>query len=236
MSRTPEFFLAAKSRPTVKRGAVRLRRERRLPAVVYGHGFPTRHVALDPAPFAKVLVGAGGSSLVDLAIDGGTPVKVLISDVQHDTRTGLPLHVDFHQVSLTEKVTAEVPLAVTGESSAVKEQGGVLVRTLDHVRVEGLPGDLVGEIPVDISRLARFEDKLLVRDLVVPKGLTVLDAPDEVVALVEPPRSEEELAALEEKVEEKVEQVGVVEKPAKEEAEGTEAVEGQEAEAKQPKA
>jgi large subunit ribosomal protein L25 len=210
-----------------------------LPGVVYGHGFPIRHVAVAPGPLLKLLSAAGSSTLVDLKIDDAPPVKVLISDVQHDTRTGDPLHVDFHQVSLTEKVSAEISLAVTGESPAVKEQGGILVRTLDHVRVEGLPGDLVAEIPVDISGLVTFANKILVKDLVAPKGLTILDAPDEVVALVEPPRSEEELAALEEKVEEKVEDVGVVEKPKAVEgveaaAEGQPASEGKETK-KEPK-
>ncbi len=118
---------------------------------------------------------------------------------------------------MTEKVSAEVALVFTGESPAVKEQGGILVKTLDHLRVEGLPGDLVSEVSVDLAVLKNFEDRILVGGLSVPSGLTVLDAKDEVVALVEPPRSEEELAALSEKVEEKVEEVGVVEKEKPEE-------------------
>jgi large subunit ribosomal protein L25 len=185
--------------------------------VVYGHGFPTRHLELEAGPFAKILASAGGSTLVNLTVDAESPVKVLISEVQHDTRTGLPMHADFHQVSMTEKVTAEVSLAFIGESPAVKEQSGVLVRNIDHVRVEGLPGDLVPEISVDLASLVNFESRILVRDLPVPKGLTLMDPADEVVALVEPPRSEEEIAALSEKVEEKVEEVGVVEKAKKEE-------------------
>jgi len=100
-------------------------------------------------------------------------------------------------VKMTEKLRTEITLRFIGESAAVKELGGVLVKNLDHIKVETLPVDLVPEIPVDIARLKTFDDLIHVKDLAVPKGITVLDKEDEVVALVTPPRSEEELAALE---------------------------------------
>lgn len=213
------FVLSAKSREVAKRSAVRLRRSRKLPAVVYGHGFTPRALALETGPFAKVLSAAGTTTLVDLSVDGAAPVKVLIAAVQYDHRTSTPAHADLHQVRMTEKVTAEIPLVVTGESPAVKELGGILVKTLDRVRVEGLPGNLVPEIAVDISALRTIQDRIAVKDLTVPEGLTLLEGADEIVVLIEAPRSEEELAALETKVEEKVEEVGVVEKLKKDEEE-----------------
>ncbi len=91
-----QFFLSATVRSPKKRGAEQIRRERKLPAVVYGHGFPTQSLTVDASAFRKILKAAGASTLVDLAVGSEGPVKVLIADVQYDSRLGTPSHVDFH--------------------------------------------------------------------------------------------------------------------------------------------
>lgn len=174
-----------------------VRRKGELPAVLYGHGVAAQSLALSANEFSKVYRKAGESTLVDLAIDGGTPTKVIINDIQRHPLTNAVIHVDLHQVKMTEKLRAEIVLAFAGEPAAVKELGGVLVKNLDHVKVETLPADLVPEILVDVSSLKTFDDVIHVKDLVLPKGIEVLDKADEVVALVTPPRSEAELAELE---------------------------------------
>ena len=153
------------------------------------------------------------------------PTKVIIQDIQRHPLSNAIIHADLHQVKMTEKLRAEIMLHFVGESVAVKELGGVLVKNLDHIKVETLPADLVSEIAVEISSLKTFDDVIHVKDLAVPKGITVLDKEDEVVVLVTPPRSEEELAALEkETVDEKaaVESIEGVKEEPKEAAEGTE--------------
>ncbi len=208
-----DFHLAARTR-SVRGKAVRaLRRTGVLPAVVYGHGIASRSLAIPAEDFQRVWQKAGESSLVDLLVDGEQPFATIIQHVQRDPRSHRIVHVDFHQVKMTENVHVEIPLRLTGESPAVKQLGGTLVQVRDVVSVECLPADLVKEIAVDISALATFDDALRIRDLVLPKGLTVTNAADDFVAQVEAPRTEAELAELESTVVEDVTQVQTVEKP-----------------------
>lgn len=218
-----KIALKAKVRKISGKKVDTLRKKKLLPGVVYGHGLKTISLVFDYQPFEKIYSQAGESSLVDLIIDNKEPVKVLIQDVQSDPVTGSFLHVDFHQVKMTEKITTEVVLTFRGESRAVKELGAILVKNLDHLKIECLPKDLVHKIEVDISSLNTFDDLIRVKDLKIPAGIEIKDNPDEVIVTVQPPRTEEELKALEEKVEEKVEEVKEAEKP--ETTEGTEATE-----------
>lgn len=172
-----------------------LRQTGQLPAVVYGHGVEPKNILVDYQLFAKAYQTGGESTLVDLRIDQAEPVKVLIQDVQRDPTTEQFLHVDFHQVRMNEKIRAEVELKFIGEAPAIKELSGVLVTTLDTLSIECLPNDLVHEIEVDLSKLKTFKDSIHVADLAMPKGITVMVPADEVIALVQEPRSEKEFEA-----------------------------------------
>lgn len=219
--------LRAETRSELGKSAQKVRGNGKIPAVVYGHGVATRSLSIDAGPFHKLWQKAGETTLVDLAVGEEGAVKVLIQDVQLHPLTHTPIHVDFHQVRMTEKIEAEIPLIFIGESPAVKELGGVLVKSLDTIKVECFPADLIHEITIDISALKTFEDAIRVSDVAIPATLTVIENAGEVVATVSAPRSEAELAALEEKVEEKVESVETVEKKKPEEdVEGEAPVEG----------
>lgn len=224
--------LTAQPRRELGKTVDRLRRQRTIPAVVYGHHVDSQNLTIDMGAFEAAYKQAGSSSLIDLVVGTGTPVKALIHAVQRHPTTRRILHVDFYQVQMTEKLEADIELHFVGESAAVKEQGGIFVRTLDKVKVSCLPADLVPAIDVDISVLKTFEDRIHVRDLVVPTGLTILDKAEEVVASVTPPRSEAELASLSEKVEENVEGVEVEKKEKAPDEEGSETAEEQTEKAK----
>lgn len=217
------IVLKADRRTVEGKATKKLRQANTIPAVVYGHGVKSQMLAVDAIAFQKAYRVAGSSSLVDLVIDGGAPTKVLIHAVQqHPTKT-TPIHIDFYQVTMTEKLQTDIELHFIGDSAAVKESGGILIRTIDKIKVECLPGDLVPSIDVDLSVLKTFEDRIHVRDIAVPKGMTVLDGGDEVVASVTPPRSEEELASLSEKVDVDVTAVEKVETKKKDDEEVAEA-------------
>ncbi|OGL73808.1 hypothetical protein A3F28_01700 [Candidatus Uhrbacteria bacterium RIFCSPHIGHO2_12_FULL_57_11] len=220
------FNLAATSRKITGKAVGTLRRSGRVPAVVYGGGNAVRNLEVEAVAFGKIYAAAGESSLVDLAVDAGAPTKALIQDVQHDPVTGKVIHADFRAVKMTEKLKAEVPVVFVGESPAVKESGGVLVKSLGSIEVECLPGDLVHEIEVPLVSLKQFGDLTRLRDLTPPPGIVFVNDPETVVVSVAAPRSEEELKSLEGAVEVKVEEVGVVEKKKKEEEEA--APEGEE--------
>lgn len=211
------FTLPVQLRTELGKSVDKIRRQHQIPAVVYGHGQPSRPVTVDERQFQKIYRQAGSSSLVDLVIDGQTPIKALIQTLQRHPTKHAVTHIDFYQVNMTEKIATEIELRFVGESPAVKEQGGVLVRTMDNVKVECLPSDLVPAIDVDLSRLKNFEDRIHVSDIVVPAGITLREKAEEVVASVTPPRSEAEIEALSQKVEENVEGVEVAKKEKAEE-------------------
>ncbi len=188
-----------------------LRKTGQIPGVLYGHGIKPQAISVDYLSFSKVYKEAGGSSLIDLVIGSVKPVKVLIQEVAFDPLTNRYQHIDFHQVRMDEKITAEVPIVFIGESKAVKELGGVLVKNLNKLRLECLPQDLQHQIEVNISSLETFDSVILVKDLPLPASWKILDNLEEVIISVEPPRSEEELSKLKEEVIEDVTKVEKVE-------------------------
>jgi len=172
---------------------------------------------------------AGATTLFDLVLNGQQPVKVLIQEVQRHPVSGLIQHVDFHQVRMDEKLEVDIPLKYVGESPAVKELGGILVRAVNELKVKCLPQHLIHEIEVDLSALVQFNDVINVSAISLPVGIEVLSpANDEVLVTVAPPRSEAELAELKAEVKEDIEAVKVEEK-GKEEAAAPEAKADEEA-------
>lgn len=200
-----------------------LRRAGKIPGVLYGRDTKPISLSIDEIPFQKVWHVAGESSLIDVHVGDGRPVKALIQELQFDPASGKILHVDLHQVNMNEKIEVDITLGFEGESAAVKELGGTLVKDHDTIKVECLPQDLVRELTVDLSALQTFDDAIRVADITLPHGLTLLSKGDEILAHVEAPRSEEELAKLDEAVEEDVSAVEKIEKPAAEgESDGAE--------------
>ena len=202
----------------------RLLREGKLPAVVYGHDTAATPITLDKLEFQKVFVKSGRTHLVDLAIDGQTE-KVLVREIQtHPRRLG-PIHVDFYKVNLQEKIEVDVPVHVTGESAPVKQGDGDILQPLHSVKVECLPSDIPEAFEVDITPLDEIEMELRVKDLTVPKGVTVLEDPEELVVKIVHKRElkiEEEVPAAEGEVPVEGEVAAEGEAPAAEEAAETE--------------
>ncbi len=207
-----------------KETASQSRRAGFIPGVLYGHGVDTQSVQVDAKLFGKVFSQVGYTSLLNLAI-GATTHDVLVRDVQFHPLKSTVTHIDFYQVRLDQKVKADVPLTFVGEAPAVKDLSGVLLKNRDTVEVEAFPQDLPHDIKVDISGLTNFEATLHVSNLQLPPGVEVLHEANEVIALVQAPRSEQEIEALAEEVKENVEAVETVEKP-KEEEEVAEGAEG----------
>lgn len=180
----------------IKTSVKKLRARGELPAVLYGHNVANQSLTVKQGDFDKVLKAAGESSVIDLVTDDGQIHPVLIHDVQLHYLTNKPLHADFYQVSMTEKVKAKVTLEFVGEAPAVKTKGGVLVKILNEVEVQCLPADLPHNIPVDITPLTDFQNAICVKDLKVSNKVQILTSPEEVVAKVQPPRDvEAELAS-----------------------------------------
>lgn len=213
-----KLTLKAQARELSKKDLAAARAAGKIPAVAYGRGFENQYLLVDSQEFDKLYSAAGESTIVELAIEGKDPIGVIIQDLQKDPLTNKPTHIDFYQVRMDEKIEAEIELNFIGEPKAVKELGGILVKSRDSLAVKCLPGDLVKEIKVDVSDLATFEDIIRIKDLDIPAKIEVLDDENLTIALVTPPRSDEELKSLDEKITEDVTKVEAQnEKPAEEE-------------------
>lgn len=194
----------------------------RVPAVLYGNNVTTQNVWVDTLALERTFAEAGTNTIVSLVVDGGAPVNVLIYDYQTDPIANHFAHVDFYAVNMKEDVEARIPVEFTGIAPAVKELGGTLVKTLDELIVRALPSDLPREIIVDLSTLKTFDDRMTVGDLALGDKVEILVEPDTVIVMVDEPRTEEELAALDEAVDADVSKVeGVADKEPSEDAEET---------------
>lgn len=191
--------LKAEPRSQLGKKASALRISGYLPAVIYGEGISSQPISVPYTAFERVWRTAGESTLVELKVDG-KPYTVLIHDLSYDPLSGHPIHADFYAVRMDKVLRITVPLEFTGESGAVKNEGGVLVKVVHQLDIEALPGDLPHTLAAHLSSLAALNDRLLVKDIAAPKGVKILASPEEVIAIVEAPRSEEELAALNEAV------------------------------------
>lgn len=201
-----------------------LRVNEQVPGVVYGSEIEPMTISVVAGDFMRTYRNAGESTIIDLDIEGAKSLKVLIQDIQRDPLRGDVTHIDFRQINMNKEIEAKIQLKFIGESAAVKGMGGTLVKAMEEIEVRCLPAALIHEIEVDISPLATFDDSIQVKDLHMPEGMKLLADPDQTVAVIEAPRSEEELAALDQAVVEDVTKIEV-EKKGKEEEEG-EAAEG----------
>lgn len=214
--------LAAKPRTVTGKKVKTLRKKGEVPAVLYGYKTDVTPISVDARQFGKILKQAGETSLVELHLEGGEKKQVLIHDVSRDTLKGTPTHIDFYAVQMDKPIEATVPLSFIGESEAVKAAGGVLVKVMQEVMIEALPKDLPHEIEVDISSIKSFEDHILVKNLKLPKGVSLVGDVEKTIALVERPRTEEELAALDQASEVSLDAIEVVGEKEKAEAEAEE--------------
>lgn len=171
-----------------------MRQESKIPAVLYGHGVNNVNLVVDYREFEKVYQAGGGKGLVNLEMEGAALVKVLVQAFQLDPLTSRFSHVDFRQVKMDEKIKTNVNLRFTGEAPAIKELGGIFVKSFSTVPVECLPQDLVSEINVDVSSLKEFGNVIHISDIAAPAGIKILAHAADVVATVTPPRAEEEVA------------------------------------------
>jgi large subunit ribosomal protein L25 len=205
--------LAAKNRAEKGKKTNKGRKEGLIPAVIYGRKIASESLWVNALDLRRLLKKSGESTIINLEIDGKNDRNVIIHEIQRNPLTHKIIHVDFYQVRMDEKIETNVELIFVGEAPAVKDLGGVLVKNISEVEVKCLPADLPAHIDVDIASLKTFEERILVKDLKVGKGVEIMQEEETVVVLVTPPRSEEELKDLEGKVEEDLTKVEGMVKP-----------------------
>ncbi len=212
-----EVVLKADHRTVLGKQVKAIRREGKLPAVIYGHYIDPISIVMNLRDTSRSLMGLAPSTLVTVDVEG-TPYKALVKEKQRNKISGILLHVDFLAVSMTEKLRSQVYMEIVGVAPAIKDFDGVLVTGSNEVEVECLPQDLPERILVDISGLLKIGDGIYVRDLTVPQGVKILEEPDTMVALIAAQAAiEEEVAPVVEEV--TTEEPEVIEHGKKEEEE-----------------
>ena len=180
-----EIVLNAKGRSERgKNAARRLRREGMVPAVIYGGKGENLAVAVDPKALHKVLRSeAGRNAILKLDIAGHGATNAILKSWQVDPIRESFLHADFYRIAMDVAIRVTVPIHVVGEARGVKVDGGILELVVRAIEVECLPGDIPGQIDVEVSDLA-INQSLRVSDVTIPAKVKVLAAPDQVVVHV----------------------------------------------------
>ncbi len=173
--------------------ATKVRQAGRVPAVVYGSVEGNLHLEIEAAALHKTYNQAGSSTLVELDV-AGKKVPVLFREVTFHPITDRETHADFYAVDMKKEIEAPVPVIFEGESPAVKELSAILVTGRDTVLVRCLPSDLPHSLSLSIASLATLNDVLTVKDLQLPKGVKVMDAPETVLMSVQEQRAAEVVA------------------------------------------
>lgn len=208
--------LNAQKREIIGSGLNNLRKSGYVPAVLYGKNQESIPLQITIKDFKKAFDSAGESTLVYVNVDGQS-YPTIIHDVSKDVTDDSILHIDFYKVRLDEKIKAKVTVNFQGESSAVKDLGGIFVRNINELEIEAFPQDLPHEIVVDISSLKSMGDRILIKDLKLDSKLKVIAEAEEILATVQEPMSEAELEKALEAPTATVEDVEVIKKEKEEE-------------------
>lgn len=209
--------IEAVKRSVIGKQVKALRREGKLPAILYGSTIEPTPILMDLKSATNTLSHIASSALVTINLEGEPHVS-LVREKQRNVLTGMLTHVDFQVVSMKEKIRTNVSVEIHGEAPAVKNFDGILVQNVDELEVEALPGDLPERIVVDVSGLEMIGKSIRLSDLVLPGKVTVLEDPNLILVVVTAPEAEpvEEVVVEEVAVEAEPE---VIEKGKKEEEE-----------------
>lgn len=193
-----KYILKAEKRTVSGHSNRKLRRSGITPAIVFGKNVDSLSVQVSTVEFSKIFNQAGETSVVWIKVEGEDKERpTLIKSITKSPVKGMVEHVDFHQVNLKEKVTANVPVELIGESEAVKDGIAVLDQHLHEIEVEALPTEIPESVIFDISTLKESGDHLKVSDVKLPSGVELLSDPEAlVVALSEPQKEEEPLTPV----------------------------------------
>lgn len=194
--------IEATPRDETGKGAARaIRREGRIPGVLYGHGRESMSLTVDAVDLAKLAGSISvDNTLVDLEVDGES-TKVLIREIQRHPFRAEMLHVDFFEIAMDEKIHVDVPVVIEGVPTGVKNKGGVLDHMLREIEVYCLPSKIPERIVVDVTELD-IGDAIHVSELELPEIEILTEADRSVVAvaaptIIEEPEEEEEEELLE---------------------------------------
>ncbi len=183
MESTTKITLPAIPRTILGKSVRKMRKDGSIPGNIFGKGFKSQSILLNPKDFSSAYKQAGETGLMYVELDGKS-IPALLSDVQYHPSRDSIIHVDLRKVDLTIKTEASVPVKFIGESVAVAQKNGVLITQLDHILVKALPADIPHDIEVDISALAEIGNEIKVSSLPKSADYEILDDPERTIVSV----------------------------------------------------
>jgi large subunit ribosomal protein L25 len=190
---TKELKLAIEPRQKLgTTGAAALRKDGKIPAVVYGHGAAPEHVAIDARAFDDILHHGGRNAIITLADGKKKGETALVRDVQIDPVSRRVIHADLLRVSADEAVSARLHVVTIGVARGVREFGGVMDVVSHELEVEGPASRIPEHLEVDVTELG-IHDHVTAGDVTLPEGFALLTSPETIVVSIEPSRTEREL-------------------------------------------
>jgi large subunit ribosomal protein L25 len=181
-------------RTVIGKKVKRLRQRGVTPVHIYGADMGPENLQVDDITLNRLLLQVGSNIPVSVEYEGQGDEKVcFVREVQRNPVTDDVIHVDFLRVDVTQTVSAEVPLVLTGSSLAVTEMAGTLLQNVQSLLIEALPMNMPAEVTADISVLVDFDASIPVSDVSVPGNVSVLNDPEDTIARVVPPRLETEI-------------------------------------------
>jgi large subunit ribosomal protein L25 len=186
-----ELEIAVNARSVTGKQNRRLRSTGVVPGVLFGKTTGSISVQVDAKALDAIYREAGRTTVVKVAIDGGSPTSAIIKSLQRHPLTGRALHVDLFALDLTQEMVADIPLVFSGLAPVIEQESAILLTAIDHFKVRALPADLPSSFNVDLSLLVDMDATIHVRDVATDEKVTVLNEPDELVAKVTPQREEE---------------------------------------------
>ncbi|MBD3244426.1 MAG: 50S ribosomal protein L25 [Candidatus Moranbacteria bacterium] len=224
--------LKARKRDQKKDRIKNIREKGQIPGILYGPKTKNTMLVFEKIQAKTIVENSREASINKLELEKqGDSKNVIIQDLQFDKVSNKLIHVDLYEVDMKKSIETDVPVEYIGQSPAVKNLGAILVKNVYEIRVKCLPKDLPEKITVNLEGLKEFDDIIYLKDIKIPQEVEILDNLDEVIISVSEPRTEKELEALDEAVDQDVAQVEGVKK----EEETGEGEEGQEQEDKEKK-
>lgn len=213
-----DLRLKATHRMVLRKKTRFLRRQGITPAHLYGHNVKSLALQCGTDELANLIAHAGKTRLVNLEVDGEKAKSVFVREIQRDAITRELLHVDFYQVSRTQKIAVDVPIVLVGEAPALKFKGRMLVHGITSLSVECLPTNVPPQIEIDVTQLEEVEQAVHVKDIALDPEITVHEDPEQLVVKISEVAVKEEV----EEVPEVEEEEAVAEEAAEAEAPGAE--------------
>ena len=220
-----DLTLKAEKRDVLGKKTRFMRRQGITPTHLFGHGIESLALQCNTADIQRIIAKGGTTRLIDIEIEAEKhPRSAFIREIQRDEISGQLLHVDFYQINRTEKITANIPVILTGEAPALKARDNMIEHLINEIGVECLPDKLPPQIEIDLSPLEESGQSIHVKDIKLDKDIVITTDPEQIIVKVSRVKAAaeeiEEVVAAEEAEAEVMEAEAEAVAEAKAEAEG----------------